>query len=258
MREPADPGRHHGTWTASRTPTSSRVGRWPVHGRRPGRARHVRARRGHHRPERQHRQLRRHQRRLTDPDNVRRSVSCGEAPHEALRAARHSDGIVSWGAGSRPGYGRPAVTSSIESVRAPSGRELLRDRRVTSFLLAATAQTVATTMQAAALGKQVFDITDSTLDLGLLGLFEFLPALVLVPLTGSAADRFDRRRVASIAMAARGAHVDPVRGVRGDEPHVGDARSSPSRWCSGRPGRSPRRRSGRCRRWSRRSAGCRG
>ena len=94
------------------------------------------------------------------------------------------------------------MTSSIESVRAPSGRELLRDRRVTSFLLAATAQTVATTMQAAALGKQVFDITDSTLALGLLGLFEFLPALVLLPLTGSAADRFDRRRVASIAMAA--------------------------------------------------------
>ena len=57
-------------------------------------------------------------------------------------------------------------------------------------------------MQEAALGKQIFDITDSTLALGFLGLFEFLPALILLPLTGSVADRFDRRRVATIAMAA--------------------------------------------------------
>jgi len=94
------------------------------------------------------------------------------------------------------------VPRSIETVHAPTGRELIKDRGVSTFLLAATAQTVATTMQEAALGKQIFDITDSTLALGLLGLFEFLPALLLLPLTGSAADRFDRRRVASIAMAA--------------------------------------------------------
>jgi MFS family permease len=103
---------------------------------------------------------------------------------------------------STPRYGRRTVPLPSESVHTPTGRELLRDRRVSTFLLAATAQTVATTMQEAALGKQIFDITDSTLALGLLGLFEFLPALVLLPLTGSVADRFDRRRVASIAMAA--------------------------------------------------------
>jgi MFS family permease len=82
---------------------------------------------------------------------------------------------------------------------APSGRELIADRSVVTFLLTATASTVATTLQAAALGKQLYDITDSELALGLLGLVEFLPALVLLPLTGSAADRFDRRRVAAIA-----------------------------------------------------------
>jgi MFS family permease len=76
------------------------------------------------------------------------------------------------------------------------------DRSVATYLLAATAQTIATTMQAAALGKQIYDITDSELALGMLGLVEFLPALVLLPLTGSAADRFDRRRVAAIALAA--------------------------------------------------------
>ena len=77
---------------------------------------------------------------------------------------------------------------------------MLRDRAVATYLLAATAQTIATTMQAAALGKQIYDITDSELALGLLGLVEFLPALLLLPLTGSAADRFDRRRVAAIAL----------------------------------------------------------
>lgn len=77
---------------------------------------------------------------------------------------------------------------------------MLRDRSVATYLLAATAQTIATTMQAAALGKQIYDITDSELALGLLGLVEFLPALLLLPLTGSAADRFDRRRVAAIAL----------------------------------------------------------
>ncbi|MET0579203.1 MAG: MFS transporter [Ilumatobacteraceae bacterium] len=99
----------------------------------------------------------------------------------------------------------PPPTSSTPSTPtsppAPSGRELVRDRAVATYLLAATFSTVATTMQAAALGKQLYDITDSELALGLLGLVEFLPALVLLPLTGSVADRFDRRRVASIALS---------------------------------------------------------
>src|SRR4249919_3498312 len=84
----------------------------------------------------------------------------------------------------------------------PSARELLADRSITSFLVAAAASSVGMFRQAAALGKHLYDLTDSEFDLGLLGLVEFLPALVLLPLTGSAADRFDRRRVASIAMAA--------------------------------------------------------
>ena len=45
------------------------------------------------------------------------------------------------------------------------------------------------------IGKQVFDMTGSTLSLGLLGLAEFLPVALLSPITGSVADRFDRRKV---------------------------------------------------------------
>ena len=94
------------------------------------------------------------------------------------------------------------TSPSSSPERVPSGRELIRDRSILTYLVAATASTVGTTLQAAALGKQIYDITDSELALGLLGLVEFLPALLLLPLTGSAADRFDRRRVAAIALSA--------------------------------------------------------
>jgi MFS family permease len=87
---------------------------------------------------------------------------------------------------------------ATEPFVAPSGRELLDDRSVRRFLVASSASSLGMFLQAAALGKQLFDITDSELALGLLGLVEFLPALILLPLTGSAADRFDRRRVAAI------------------------------------------------------------
>jgi MFS family permease len=86
------------------------------------------------------------------------------------------------------------------TVEAPTGRELIADRSVLSFLVASTASSVGMFLQAAALGKQLFDITDSEFALGLLGLVEFLPALVLLPLTGSVADRFDRRRVAAVGL----------------------------------------------------------
>ena len=45
------------------------------------------------------------------------------------------------------------------------------------------------------IGKQVWDMTGNELDLGLIGVAEFLPVALLAPITGSIADRFDRRRV---------------------------------------------------------------
>ncbi len=43
------------------------------------------------------------------------------------------------------------------------------------------------------IGKQAFDMTGSELTLGLLGLAEFVPTLLLAPISGPIADRFDRR-----------------------------------------------------------------
>jgi MFS family permease len=81
----------------------------------------------------------------------------------------------------------------------PSARQVIGDRRVVTFLVAEATSTIAVTLQAAALAKHVYDITDSEFALGLLGLVEFTPALLLLPFTGSVADRFDRRRVAALA-----------------------------------------------------------
>lgn len=81
---------------------------------------------------------------------------------------------------------------------SPSAMAVIKDRSVAVYLVAATLSAIGMFLQAAALGKQVFDITDSEFALGMLGLVEFLPALVLLPLTGSAADRFDRRRIGAI------------------------------------------------------------
>ena len=55
-------------------------------------------------------------------------------------------------------------------------------------------------LQATILGKQVYDITGRELDIGLLGLAEFLPAALLVLVTGSVADRFNRKLVGAIAV----------------------------------------------------------
>ena len=51
--------------------------------------------------------------------------------------------------------------------------------------------------------KQTFDITGDTLDIGFIGLAQFVPAVMLVLVSGWVADRFDRRRVTALFLLAR-------------------------------------------------------
>src|ERR1700683_1271983 len=55
--------------------------------------------------------------------------------------------------------------------------------------------TAASEMQAVAVGWQVYSITHRPLDLGLVGLAQFLPGVLLFLVAGHAADRFPRRRI---------------------------------------------------------------
>jgi len=65
----------------------------------------------------------------------------------------------------------------------------------TLFQFARFGIVAATEMQAVAVGWQIYEITRRPLDLGLVGLAQFLPSILLFLVTGHAADRFNRRRL---------------------------------------------------------------
>jgi len=62
--------------------------------------------------------------------------------------------------------------------------------QIARFLIVAAVE-----MQAVAVGWQVYYITHRALDLGLVGLAQFLPGILLFLASGHASDRFERRKV---------------------------------------------------------------
>jgi MFS family permease len=60
-------------------------------------------------------------------------------------------------------------------------------------------------MLSVAVGWQIYDITHRALDLGLIGLVQFIPSFVLVLPAGHVADIFERRRIVFICQAIEGA-----------------------------------------------------
>ena len=85
----------------------------------------------------------------------------------------------------------------------PTIGSVLRDRYVRRFVTAQFATSIGIFLQIAVLAKQLYDITNSALALGVLGLVEFAPAAMLVLVTGTVADRFDRRKVAACALVGQ-------------------------------------------------------
>jgi MFS family permease len=71
--------------------------------------------------------------------------------------------------------------------------------QIARFLIVASVE-----MQAVAVGWQVYEITKRPLDLGLVGLAQFLPAILFFPISGHASDRFERRKVLSACYAGFG------------------------------------------------------
>ncbi|MGL6157846.1 MAG: MFS transporter, partial [Ralstonia mannitolilytica] len=63
------------------------------------------------------------------------------------------------------------------------------------FWFARLSTTFAYQMFGVAVGWQIYDLTRSAYVLGLVGLAQFLPSVVLVLASGHIADRYDRRRV---------------------------------------------------------------
>ncbi len=63
--------------------------------------------------------------------------------------------------------------------------------------------TMANQMLMVAVGWQMYELTGSAWDLGLVGLYQFAPALLLVLVAGQAADRHERRRILALCMTVQ-------------------------------------------------------
>ena len=91
-----------------------------------------------------------------------------------------------------------------------------------SFVLFQTARfcmVLAMEMQSVAVGWQVYEITKRPLDLGLVGLVQFLPGILLFLVSGHVADRYDRRKLIVFCYAGYGLSfglllLTALRGVR--------------------------------------------
>jgi len=85
------------------------------------------------------------------------------------------------------------------NVAVPSSSGLMQQRSFVLFWLVRLAATMGMQMLALTIGWQVYALTNSAFDLGLVGLIQFLPAVVLTLLIGHAADRYDRRLIVRAA-----------------------------------------------------------
>jgi MFS family permease len=86
-------------------------------------------------------------------------------------------------------------------VESRAGRAAFSHPGFLLFQIARFLIVSAVEMQAVAVGWQVYEITKRPLDLGYVGLAQFLPAILLFPISGHASDRFERRNVLSACYA---------------------------------------------------------
>jgi len=75
-----------------------------------------------------------------------------------------------------------------------------RHRSYTLFFFARFLAAFATQIISVAVGWQMYEVTKSAFLLGMIGLVQFLPALLLILVTGSVTDRYNRRAIVSICL----------------------------------------------------------
>ncbi|MBP0599489.1 MFS transporter [Herbaspirillum sp. LeCh32-8] len=90
-------------------------------------------------------------------------------------------------------------TSSSAPAPSPDSRPLRHHTPFKLFWCASVASTIALQMQIVAVGWQVYQLTHSAFDLGIVGLVQFIPSLFLVFVVGHVADKHDRRNVARVS-----------------------------------------------------------
>ena len=123
--------------------------------------------------------------------------------------------------------------------------DLLTQRSFLLFLLSRSLSRFSSQIGAVAIGWQVYDLTGSAFDLGMVGLVQFLPTALLVFVAGHAADRYERKRVVQVCQFAEALTALFLAGA---------PMPAGSRWshifiatsCSGSPAHSKARRPRRC------------
>lgn len=90
------------------------------------------------------------------------------------------------------------------SVEDASQLSILKHRPFAHFWLSRVCGSLANQMQTVAVSWQVYEMTNSPLDLGLVGLAQFLPLVLLMLVAGQVADRYDRKTVICISQVVDG------------------------------------------------------
>ncbi len=80
----------------------------------------------------------------------------------------------------------------------PPSRNAFRHRSFRLFWISRFLANFAAQIVSVSIGWQIYDLTHNPFDLGLVGLVQFAPALVLVLYAGHAADRFNRRAIMAV------------------------------------------------------------
>jgi MFS family permease len=91
----------------------------------------------------------------------------------------------------------------MSPISPTGGLAVLRNRNVSFYLLARFLATIAVQMMSVAVGWQIYELTHSLFDLGLIGLAQFAPFLVLILWAGHVADTRDRRIIVMLCMATQ-------------------------------------------------------
>lgn len=90
------------------------------------------------------------------------------------------------------------------SVEDTSRTSILKHRPFAQFFLSRICGSLANQIQTVAVSWQVYEMTGSALDLGLVGLAQFFPLVALMLVAGHVADRYDRKTVICISQAVDG------------------------------------------------------
>jgi len=94
--------------------------------------------------------------------------------------------------------------AEVDGVVAGGARSLLRHRPFLFFFWVSAFSEFSYQIGAVALGWQVYALTNSAFDLGLVGLIQFIPSALLTFAAGHVADRYPRQRVVQMCVIVQG------------------------------------------------------